>query len=95
MSVEVVAPVEFQGAVVSQINRRKGVIMDSEQQGDEVIMQANIPLNNMFGYSSELRSATQGKGEFSMEYLKHAPVPQDVQDDLVGKKAAAANKSKQ
>jgi len=69
--------------------------MDSEQQGDEVIMQANIPLNNMFGYSSELRSATQGKGEFSMEYLKHAPVPQDVQDDLVGKKAAAANKSKQ
>ena len=95
MSVEVVAPVEFQGAVVSQINRRKGVIMDSEQQGDDVIMQANIPLNNMFGYSSELRSATQGKGEFSMEYLKHAPVPQDVQDDLVGKKAAAANKSKQ
>ena len=83
MSVEIVIPVEFQGAVVSQINRRKGIIMDSDQQGDEVVLQSNIPLNNMFGYSSELRSATQGKGTFSMEYLKHVPVPKDLQEEMV------------
>ena len=84
MAVEIVIPVEFQGAVVSQVNRRKGLIMDSEQQGDEVVIQANIPLNNMFGYSNELRSATQGKGTFSMEYLKHQTVPSDVQEELIG-----------
>ncbi|CAM6090305.1 unnamed protein product [Calypogeia fissa] len=83
MLVEMKAPMEFQGPVIGDINRRKGVIVGSEQDGDDAVIIAHVPLNNMFGYSTGLRSMTQGKGEFTMEYYQHAPVPQDVQSNLV------------
>ena len=83
MGVEVTVPVEFQGAIVGAVNRRKGVIQSSDQQGDDVIINAQVPLNNMFGYSTELRSMTQGKGEFTMEYLRHSAVTQEVQAELM------------
>ena len=83
MSVEVSAPDEFQGTVIGQINRRKGVIVNSETQDGYVIIEAEAPLNEMFGYSTDLRSATQGKGEFTMEYMKHNPVAMDVQKTLI------------
>lgn len=99
MKVEIIIPVEFQGAIVGSVNRRKGLILNSEQQGDDVQLFAEVPLNNMFGYSTELRSMTQGKGEFSMEYLRHSSVSQDVQAELMkthgrsaGGAAAAAKK---
>ena len=82
MKVEVVAPVEFQGPVVASINRRKGVVMNSEQEGDDVLLDAEVPLNNMFGYSTDLRSMTQGKGEFSMAYARHAMVSKEMQAEL-------------
>jgi elongation factor G len=56
-------PAEFQGAVMGDLNKRKGMILDSSQQADDAIIQSHVPLNNMFGYSTILRSATQGKGE--------------------------------
>jgi elongation factor G len=83
MRVEVTIPVEFQGNIVGGINRRKGVVQSSDQQGEDVIINAEVPLNNMFGYSTELRSATQGKGEFTMEYVRHAAVTQEAQAELV------------
>lgn len=83
MTVEVKAPVEFQGTVIGNINKRKGIVVGSDQSGDEVTVVAHVPLNNMFGYSTDLRSMTQGKGEFTMEYLQHSAVPQDVQAQLV------------
>ncbi len=83
MRVEVTVPVEFQGAIVGAVNRRKGVIQSSDQQGDDVIINAEVPLNNMFGYSTELRSMTQGKGEFAMEYVRHAAVTQEAQAELM------------
>ena len=83
MKVEVTVPVEFQGAIVGAVNRRKGVIQSSDQQGDDVIINAEVPLNNMFGYSTELRSMTQGKGEFTMEYLRHSAVTQEAQAELM------------
>ncbi|KAL3699789.1 hypothetical protein R1sor_017811 [Riccia sorocarpa] len=83
MFVELKAPIEFQGPVMGDINRRKGIIVGSEQDGDDAVITAHVPLNNMFGYSTGLRSMTQGKGEFTMEYYQHAAVPQDVQARLV------------
>jgi elongation factor G len=83
MTVSITAPVEFQGNVLGSINKRKGTIIDTEVQEDYFVATAEVPLNNMFGYSTELRSSTQGKGEFTMEYKQHAPVPSYVQEELV------------
>ncbi|KHG12060.1 hypothetical protein F383_19392 [Gossypium arboreum] len=83
MLVELKVPTEFQGTVAGDINKRKGVIVGNDQDGDDSIITANVPLNNMFGYSTMLRSMTQGKGEFTMEYKEHSPVSQDVQMQLV------------
>lgn len=87
MSVEVDCPTEFQGTVVAGINRRMGMIQSSDmnEDGSGVKVMADVPLANMFGYSTELRSSTQGKGEFTMEYFKHIQVPRNVQDDLMKK----------
>ena len=68
MKVDVTVPSEFQGTVIGNINRRKGTINDSSAEGDDVIISSMVPLSEMFGYSTELRSMTQGKGEFTMEY---------------------------
>ncbi|KAL1922759.1 uncharacterized protein VTP21DRAFT_9135 [Calcarisporiella thermophila] len=83
MSVDVTAPVEFQGTVIGGLNKRKGTIIDTEVGEDYFQVTADVSLNNMFGYSTELRSATQGKGEFSMEYKDHSPVMPFVQEELI------------
>ncbi|EMD36051.1 hypothetical protein CERSUDRAFT_138804 [Gelatoporia subvermispora B] len=82
MTVEVVAPSEFQSAVIGGLNSRRGTIVDSEVREDEFTATAEVALNEMFGYSSQLRGATQGKGEFSMEYKTHSPVLPQVQKEL-------------
>ncbi|PIA35601.1 hypothetical protein AQUCO_03500156v1 [Aquilegia coerulea] len=83
MLVELKVPTEFQGTVTGDINKRKGVIVGNDQDGDDSVITTHVPLNNMFGYSTALRSMTQGKGEFTMEYKEHSAVSQDVQTQLV------------
>ena len=85
MTVQVEVPTEFQGTVVAGINKRMGMIQscDVSDDGSGLKIMAEVPLSNMFGYSTELRSQTQGKGEFNMEYLKHIPVPRNVQEELM------------
>jgi elongation factor G len=85
MRVEVEAPEEFQGVIVGGLNRRKGIIQNTElkDEGAYVSVLCDVPLADMFGYSTELRSATQGKGEFTMEYSEHSPVPRDTQTQLI------------
>ncbi|MFO0738442.1 MAG: elongation factor G [Labilithrix sp.] len=82
MKVEIDAPTEFQGAVVGQVNQRRGVIQETIA-GDTVNVIAEVPLNAMFGYSTDLRSATQGKGTFTMEFAKYAVVPRQEQDEMI------------
>ncbi|MEO5769544.1 MAG: elongation factor G [Polyangia bacterium] len=83
MRVEVQFPEEFQGAVLGQINQRRGTIISTEKLEGFVQAMAEVPLNDMFGYSTDLRSATQGKGEFSMEFAKYAEVPKQQRDAMV------------
>ena len=92
MLVEVQFPEEFQGAVMGQLNQRRGTIVSSEKQESFVVAQAEVPLNDMFGYSTDLRSATQGKGEFSMEFKKYNEVPKQQRDAMIAEFKAKKDK---
>ncbi len=89
MLVETAAPEEFQGAVTGGINQRRGVILNSETNDGYVTVEAHVPFSEMFGYATVLRSGTQGKGEFSMEFAKYEPVPRNTQNEMVEKHKAA------
>ena len=86
MKVEVECPEEFSGAVLGGINRRRGMITGSKTRQGYAIIAAEVPLSEMFGYSNSLRSSTQGKAEFSMEFEKYSPVPAQVQEELIEEK---------
>ena len=87
MTCEVNSPADFQGTIVGGINKRGGIVLNSDMSDDggQVTITAEVPLAVMFGYSTDLRSSTQGKAEFSMEYKAHAPVNRDLQEQLIKK----------
>ena len=81
MDVEVTVPIEYQGGVMGQLIRRRGNVTNTMTKSGFFICNADVPLAAMFGYATELRGATQGIGEFSMEYRCHLPVAEfEVQD---------------
>ena len=90
MKLEVSAPTEFQGTVMGQINQKRGMITGSAEELNFTIIQAEVPLAEMFGYAMDLRSGTQGKAEFTMEFLKYSPVPKMVGEELIKKYASQA-----
>jgi elongation factor G len=95
MKLEVIAPEEFQGSIMGQVNQRRGMIQGTSTIEGNVTVMAEVPLTEMFGYSTDLRSATQGKGEFTMEFCRYAAVPRNIQEELHKKyleKRAAENK---
>jgi elongation factor G len=82
MKVEVTAPTEFQGSLFASINQRRGIIVSSTEDHAMCTVYAEVPLSEMFGYSTTLRSLTQGKGEFTMEVAKYGKVPMGVSEEL-------------
>ena len=82
MRVTVECPSEFQGNVMSSINQRRGLIMSAAEDGVFTTVEAEVPLEEMFGYATTLRSLTQGKGEFTMEFSRYARVPEFLEEDL-------------
>ena len=83
MKTTVTAPTEFQGNVVGLLNKRNAVINDTETGAEDFTAMADCSLNAMFGFSSQLRAATQGKGEFTMEFSHYAPASGQMQRELV------------
>ena len=82
MKVVVETPVEFQGAVMGTLNQRRGLILGTQDEGVMCNIEAHVPLAEMFGYSTVLRSSTQGKAQFTMEFANYKRVPQSVSDEL-------------
>jgi len=83
MSVALEGPSEFQGDMVGTLLQRRGVLVGTMDSDGFVRIEAEVPLAEMFGYSTTLRSATQGKAEFTMEFHRYAPAPRDVQEKLI------------
>ena len=85
MKVSVEGPTEFQGNIFASINQRRGMIVSSVEDGAICHVEAEVPLSEMFGYSTVLRSLTQGKAEFTMEFQKYGKVPKSVSEELIKK----------
>jgi elongation factor G len=83
MKVVVETPEEFSGTILGSLNRRRGVIVGNIVKQFTTVVEAEVPLGEMFGYSNELRSFTQGKAEFSMEFKKYGPIPKNIQEQLI------------
>ena len=91
MKVSVESPSEYQGSVLSSINQRRGIITSSTEDGTFTIVEAEVPLAEMFGYATVLRSLTQGKAEFTMEFSRYAKVPELISKEL---RSSIAKRSK-
>lgn len=91
MKVVVETPTEFQGAAMGSLNQRRGLIVGSQDEGTMCNIEAHVPLAEMFGYSTVLRSLTQGQAQFTMEFAEYKQVPNSISEELV-KKAAEEKK---
>jgi elongation factor G len=85
MKVDCEGPVEFQGAILGSLNQRRGMILNTTEQDGYCKIEAEVPLADMFGYATVLRSATQGKAEFAMEFSRYSPVPKNIEQELTKK----------
>jgi elongation factor G len=86
MNVAVETPAEFQGAVMGLLNQRRGIIVGSQDEGPLCVVEAKVPLAEMFGFSTVLRSSTQGKAQFTMELGAYKQVPQSIAEELAKKR---------
>ncbi len=87
MKVVVETPTEFQGAVMGSLNQRRGMIVGSQDEGVMTVIESQVPLAEMFGYSTVLRSLTQGKAQFTMEFATYRQVPQSVAEEIAKKRS--------
>ena len=92
MDVEVVTPEEFMGDVIGRLNSKRGKIKDLADRAGAKVIRAEVPLSGMFGYSTDLRSSTQGRASYSMEFAKYDSVPVSVAEELIAKSTGASEK---
>jgi elongation factor G len=83
MAVAVVTPEEFTGEVVGNLSARRGRVSGMEPRGSAQAITADVPLSTMFGYSTDVRSMTQGRATYSMQFARYAPVPSHVTESIV------------
>ena len=89
-SVEVVTPEEFMGDVIGDLSRRRGQINGMEQRGNAQVISAHVPLAEMFGYATDMRSATQGRATYTMQFDRYEEVPPNIAEDIGGGEKEAA-----
>ena len=89
MKVAVIVPSDYLGDVMGDVNSRRGMILGQEQRTGAVQVDANIPLSNMFGYATDLRSKTQGRGQYVMEPSHYTAVPKSIADDIISSRTKA------
>ena len=87
MKVEVVTPEDFTGGVIGDLLGRRGQVQGQDTRGNAVVISAMVPMANMFGYINQLRSQTQGRANYSMEFDHYAQVPQAIADEVKAKYA--------
>ncbi|MFP4311851.1 MAG: elongation factor G [Nitriliruptoraceae bacterium] len=85
MDVEVVTPDDYMGDVMGDLSGRRGLIQGSEPRGNATVIKARVPLSEMFGYSTDLRSATQGRASYTMQFGSYEPAPSSIQEEIVAK----------
>jgi elongation factor G len=85
MKVEVVTPEDYTGSVIGDLNSRRGQIQGQDMRGNANVVTAMVPLNNMFGYVSNLRSMSQGRATFTMQFDHYAEVPRAVAEEIQAK----------
>jgi elongation factor G len=85
MRVTVESPAEFSGNILATLNQRRGMIIGSHEDGGIATVEADVPLADMFGYATVIRSSTQGKAEFTMEFAKYLQVPKSISEELIEK----------
>ena len=87
MDVEVVTPEEYMGAIVGDLNSRRGRILSMEARGSSQVIRANVPLGQMFGYATEMRSMTQGRATYTMQFARYEEVPAAIAEEIMAKVA--------
>ena len=83
MSVEVVTPEDYMGDVIGDLNSRRGRVGQMELRGLNQVIDAKVPLSDMFGYANDLRSRTQGRATYSMQFDKYEQVPRNIADEII------------
>jgi len=83
MKVEIVTPEEYFGDVMGDINGRRGQIQGTSERGMAKVIDADVPLSNMFGYATTLRSTSQGRASYTMEFSHYAEVPSNIQQQII------------
>ena len=85
MAVEVTAPSEYLGSVMGDISSRRGMIEGQEERGNAISVQASVPLSEMFGYATDLRSFTQGRGNYTMQFDRYEAAPKSIREEIIKK----------
>src|SRR4030095_5799854 len=94
MDVEVVTPEEYMGAIVGDLNSRRGRIASMEARGSSQVIRATVPLGQMFGYATEMRSMTQGRATYTMQFSRYEEVPPAIAEEIMAKGDEAQRRGK-
>ena len=90
MKIEIECPSQFQGSVVGNLTSRRGLVLWPEVRGPDARIEGEVPLAETFGYSTDLRSMTQGQGTFTMEFARYKRLPKSLEEDIIAERKKAA-----